>query len=109
MIPSKPLLSDLKKHTTVLIKRVNYDFFVFAHTVYSQPSGLPTVPRTLEGVVSMQGVGAIETVGLSDTQTIMIIQDDNLSSLQEATQVMVYMCVLYYKLLKHVLICEVLG
>ena len=47
--------------------------------------------RSLDGQVSMPGVGAMETVGVTgDTQTIMIIQDDgNISTLHEtcSTQV----------------------
>ena len=41
---------------------------------YSQSSDNSLIHRGLDGMVT--GVGAIETVGLNDTQTIMIIQDD---------------------------------
>ena len=45
------------------------------------------IQRSLDGMVSMPGVGAVETVGLGESQTIMIIQDDNIASLHESTQV----------------------
>ncbi|XP_045172229.2 uncharacterized protein LOC123534181 isoform X2 [Mercenaria mercenaria] len=54
--------------------------------VPAHSSGISMLPRGLEGMVAMPGVGAVETVGVSDTQTIMIIQDDgqgNLSAMQE--------------------------
>lgn len=54
--------------------------------VTTQPGSLTLLSRGLEGMVTMPGVGAVETVGLADTQTIMIIQDDeqgNLSSMNE--------------------------
>lgn len=52
----------------------------------TQTSGMSILPRGLEGMVTMPGVGAVETVGVAETQTIMIIQDDgqgNISTMQE--------------------------
>mgnify|MGYP000553123694 CR=1 FL=1 len=56
-------------------------------TAFCQATGLPVIQRSLDGMVSMPGVGAVETVGLGESQTIMIIQDDNIASLHESTQV----------------------
>ena len=59
---------------------------MFFFIILAQTSGVSILPRGLEGMVAMPGVGAVETVGMSDTQTIMIIQDDghgNLSTMQE--------------------------
>lgn len=49
--------------------------------VSSQSGGLTLLGRGLDGMVSMPGVGAVETVGVADTQTIMIIQDDGQGNL----------------------------
>ncbi|KAL4224437.1 hypothetical protein ACF0H5_017889 [Mactra antiquata] len=49
-------------------------------------TSLPVLHQGLEGMVAMSGVGAVETVGVADTQTIMIIQEDgNFSTMHELT------------------------
>ncbi|KAH3885113.1 hypothetical protein DPMN_009102 [Dreissena polymorpha] len=49
------------------------DVWTFCVSAYTQ-AGSEMMHRGVEDMVT--GVGAIETVGLSDTQTIMIIQDE---------------------------------